>query len=254
MNRATGIILQLLVMASGLISGSVFAQEDSSTKAVELATLRGVESQSAFQRWIEEKPGGLYNNTSFAVVSGRGNLFSGMQTAFGYKFNPHLGLGGGAGIERFTNLPTYSYYKGNFTFLPVFAEFRYTVLKARFSPVAALQGGYKFLINTPTTQMDEWLEWIYPPIAWNYYYNYDTYHKGGPFATLEIGVNAKMSKRFGIYASADYSIWSVSGTNHYWIYQATSTGPGQTSAIATEYTRNVLAYQSILMFRLGFTF
>ena len=103
-----------------------------------------------------EKPRGLYNNTSFAIASGRGNLFSGMQTLFGYKFNPHLGLGRGVGIERFTKLPTYSY-------------------------------------------MDEWQEWIYPPIAWNYYYNYDTYQRGGPFATPEIGVNAKVFKRFGVY-------------------------------------------------------
>ena len=49
---------------------------------------------------------GLYNNTSFAIVSWKGNLFSGMQTVFGYKFNPHLGLGGGVGIERLRNLPT----------------------------------------------------------------------------------------------------------------------------------------------------
>ncbi|GEM_PF-625539 len=254
MNKAGGIILYLIMVAMMISQGKAFAQADSSSKAAEPATDFKIKSESGFRRWLDEKPRGLYNNTSFAIASLRGNIFCGMQTAFGYKFNPYLGLGGGIGIERLTDLPTYSYYKGNFTFLPVFAELRYTVLKRRFSPVVALQGGYKFLINTPSTQMDEWLEWIYPPYAWNYYYNYDTYHSGGGFATLEIGVNTKVYKRFGVYASVDYSVWSVHGTNHYWIYQATSDGTGETHSVATEYTQNVLAYQEILMFRLGFTF
>jgi hypothetical protein len=120
--------------------------------------------------------------------------------------------------------------------------------------VIALQGGYKRLINTPTTQMDEWMEWIYPPVAWNYYYNYDTYTRGGFFAAIEIGMNARVYRRFGIYASVSYSIWSVAGRNHYWIYQATEMSPGDVSAIATEYTQGVLAYQHIFLFRIGFTF
>ncbi|MCX6283181.1 MAG: hypothetical protein NTW31_02950 [Bacteroidetes bacterium] len=238
----------------GCAQGHVFAQADSSTKAVELATDHSVKSESGFQRWLVEKPKGLYNNTSFAIVSGRGNVFSGMQTAFGYKFNPHLGIGGGIGIERITNLPTYSYYTANFTFMPIFAEVRYTILKTRFTPVIALQGGYKVLINTPSSQMDEWMTWIYPPFAWNYYYNYDTYTRGGLFANLEIGVNAKVYKRFGVYASVDYSVWSVSGTNHYWVYNAQEFDPGRVTYVATEYTQGVVAYQGIFMLRLGFTF
>ena len=232
----------------------VFAQADGSTKAVELSTLQSVKSERGFQRWLVEKPRGLYNNTSFAIVSGRGNLFSGMQTVFGYKFNPHLGVGGGIGIERLGNLPTYSYYTANFTFLPVFAEVRYTALKTRFTPVVALQGGYKILVNTPSSQMDEWMTWIYPPFAWNYYYNYDTYTRGGLFANLEIGVNARVYRRLGIYASVDYSVWSVSGTNHYWVYNATEFDPVKVTAVVTEYTQAVLAYQGIFLFRIGFTF
>lgn len=254
MNKLTGILLQALILTVVCGPYRVFAQTGENTKAVELATDRDVKTQSGFRNWMVEKPRGLYNNTSFAIVSERGNLFSGMQTIFGYKFNPHLGVGGGVGIERFSKLPTYSYYTGNFTLMPLFAEVRYTVLKTRFTPVIALQGGYKVLINTPTTQMDEWMEWVYPPIAWNYYYNYDTYTRGGLFWAVEIGMNARVYKRFGLYASVSYSMWSVAGTNHYWIYQATEFGAGQLSAIATEYTQDVLAYQGIFLFRLGFTF
>ncbi|MCX6287552.1 MAG: hypothetical protein NTY96_10600 [Bacteroidetes bacterium] len=254
MNKTILFIVTVFILILGSGAGRVFAQTDGSTKAVELATDHRVKGQSGFQRWLDEKPRGLYNNTSFAIVSERGNVFSGMQTAFGYKFNPHLGIGGGIGIERLSNLPTYSYYTANFTFLPVFAEVRYTMLKTRFTPVIALQGGYKVLINTPSSQMDEWMTWIYPPYAWNYYYNYDTYTRGGLFATLEIGVNARVYKRFGVYASVNYSVWSVSGINHYWVYNATEFEPGKITAVVNEYTRGVLAYQGIFLLRLGFTF
>jgi len=245
---------QLLVIILLLSSGRALSQADGSIKAVELATDHSVKSESGLQRWLNDKPRGLYNNTSFAIVSWRGNIFSGMQTSFGYKFNPHLGIGGGIAIERLSNLPTYSYYTANFTYMPVFAELRYTMLKSRFSPVLALQGGYKILINTPSSQMDEWWTWLYPPYAWNYYYNYDTYTRGGLFATIEAGVNVKVYKRFGVYASVDYSIWSVSGINHYWVYFATEFEPGKMTVVVNEYTRAVLAYQGIFLFRLGFSF
>jgi len=203
---------------------------------------------------MNEKPKGLYNNTSFAIISGRGNLFSGMQTVFGYKFNPHLGIGGGIGIERFTNLPTYSYYTGNFTLMPVFAEIRYTVLKSRFSPVIALQGGYNEIINIPSTQAEEWTVWEYSPYVWSYYYSYDSYLRGGPVATLELGVNARIYKRFGLYASVDYSVWSVSGTRSTWRYQHISVDPGKEKITEFFNTQSVFAYQQIFLFRLGFTF
>ena len=244
----------IVLVVIGTVTGRAFSQSADNTKAVELASDHSVKSANSFDRWLDEKPKGLYNNTSFSVVSGRGNLFCGMQTVFGYKFNPHIGIGGGIGIERFTDLPTYAYYKANFTFLPVFAEVRYTVLKTRFSPVIALQGGYKALINIPSSQLEEWMKWVFPPYAWNYYYNYDTYLRGGLFANLELGVNAKVYKRFGVYASVDFSIWSVAGQNHYWVFEATSAGSGQTNARVTENVNPVLAYQQIFLFRLGFTF
>lgn len=254
MIKAVSFLITVFIFYLDFVPGNGFAQTDSSVKAVELATDHRVKKENGFQHWLIEKPRGLYNNTSFAIVSGRGNLFSGMQTVFGYKFNPHLGAGGGIGIERLSNLPTYSYYTANFTFIPVFAEVRYTMLKSRFTPVIALQGGYKVLINTPSSQMDEWMTWIYPPFAWNYYYNYDTYTRGGFFANLEIGVNAKVYRRFGVYASVDYSVWSVSGTNHYWVYNAQEFNPGKVTYVATEYTQGVIAYQGIFLLRLGFTF
>lgn len=247
MSRRIQTAISVCLIITGLFGKISFAQE---TVKKEPA----FESESGFQRWMTEKPTGLYNNTTFAIISERGNLFSGMQTSFGYKFNPHLGIGGGIGIERFTELPTYSYYTTNFTLLPVFAELRYTVLKTKVTPVVAIQGGYKFLINEPTSQIDENLVWIFPPVAWSYYKSYDTYLYGGPFANLELGVNFKIYQRFGLYASVNYAIWSVSGEHHLWQYDYLGVDPDNMKVTVNEYVDNVLAYQSIFLFRLGFTF
>jgi hypothetical protein len=213
----------------------------------------GEKKERGFDRWLNEKPAGLYNNTSFGIVSERGNLFTGMQTAFGYKFNPHLGVGGGIGIERFTNLPTYGNYYTNFTLMPVFAEVRYTVLKSRVSPVIALQGGYKFLINLPYSQTDYYYWWMYKPFVLNESYIWDEYTRGGLFISAEVGVNYKIYKRFGLYASLTYSLWSVSGETHEQIIQTIYMN---TPPVVKEwhYTEAVMAYQHIFLFRLGFTF
>lgn len=247
MIRIRYILLFLIIVCGSFFCGSAFTQSEGEKEP-------GNKSQSGFERWMDVKSKGLYNTTSFAIVSERGNWFSGMQTAFGYKFNPYLGIGAGIGIERFTNLPTYSYYKANFTLVPVFAEIRYTILKTRVSPVVALQGGYKWLINSPSSQADELTKWVFPPYAWNYYYSYDTYRRGGLFAALELGVNARVYKRFGLYAALSYSVWSVSGENHFWVYQYTQFEQGKVNEVVKEYWEPVLAYQNVFLFRLGFTF
>ena len=205
--------------------------------------------------WMDERYKGFYNVTSFSVFDFTGNWMNGMQTICGYKFNPYLGLGGGIGIERFPSLPTYSIYSANFTLMPVFADLRYTVTKTKVSPVIAVDAGYKFLINIPSSQMVTWTDSIYPPYAWNDYYLYDTYLRGGFFFTIEVGVKARVYKRLGLFCSADYSLWSVSGDNHYWVYQyVPGEEPGTIKWTATESVVKVLAYQHVFLIRFGFTF
>ena len=83
--------------------------------------------------------------------------------------------------------------------------------------------------------MVTWTDSIYPPYAWNDYYLYDTYLRGGFFFTVELGVKFKVYKRLGLYCSADYSLWSVSGENHYWIYQyVPGEEPGTIKLMTTE--------------------
>jgi hypothetical protein len=220
----------------------------------EVLTDPPVKAGTHVRNCLDERPKGFYNVTSFSIFSFSGNWMNGMQTICGYKFSPHLGLGGGIGIERFTNLPTYSNYSGNFTLIPVFADFRYTILKTKVSPVIAVDAGYKFLINIPSSQMVTWTDSIYPSYAWNDYYLYDTYLRGGPFITVEIGVQARVYKRIGLSCSVDYSLWSVSGDNHYWVYQYVPGDPGTVKAIVNEYVEPVLAYQHVFLIRFGFTF
>jgi len=213
-------------------------------------------AQAQKANWMDEKPVGFYNVTGFSIFSfTNSGWMNGMQTICGYKFNPYLGLGGGIGIERFTNLPTYGSYSANFTLLPVFADIRYTVTKTKVSPVIAVDAGYKFLINIPSSQMVTWTDSIYPPYAWNDYYLYDTYLRGGFFFTAELGVRFRVYKRLGLYCSADYSLWSVSGENHYWVYQyVPGEEPGTIKLITTETVQKVLAYQHVFLIRFGFTF
>ena len=98
---------------------------------------------------INEKPAGFYNVTTFSPVTFPGQFLSGVQTIFGYRVTDHFSVGGGIGFERFTSLLTFDNFKANFTLFPVFADIRYTFLKRTFSPVLAMNGGYKFLLKMP---------------------------------------------------------------------------------------------------------
>jgi hypothetical protein len=204
--------------------------------------------QERSDRW-SEKPAGFYTNTTFGIVTGRGNLFTGMQSSAGYKLNPHIAFGGGIGIERYTDIPTYDTLTANLSLLPLFGEIRYTVLNRRVSPVIALSGGYKVLLNVPSSQMITWTQEIYPGYFWNDYYVYDTYTQGGLFFNVEAGVKANVWKRFNLYLSVDYSFWSVAGDHHYWVYQYAAGVTTETHQV----TRTV-AYTDQFVVRLGFGF
>jgi hypothetical protein len=199
--------------------------------------------------WWSEKPAGFYNNTTFGIVTMRGNLFTGMQSSAGYKLNPHIAFGGGIGIERYTDTPTYDTLTANLSLLPVFAEIRYTVLNKRVSPVIAVSGGYKVLLNVPSSQMISWTEEVYPGYFWTDFYEYDTYTQGGLFFTIEAGVKANVWKRLSMYLSADYSLWSVAGDHHYWMYEHAAGNTTETHEVS-----RTVAYTHMFVVRLGFGF
>jgi len=193
-----------------------------------------------------------YNVTSFSVITTEGNLFTGLRSSFGYPFNAFLSVGGGAGLERFTNLPTYGPYSANLSLLPLYAEIRYTALKGRFSPVAAVNAGYKILLNIPTTNIHSYTYTIFPGIAWNEYHEYDTYTRGGLFLTTEVGVRGLIDQRWGIILTAEYSLWAIGGDQHYFEYQYLAKPEG-TEIKEFHYTSATLAYTHIFGIRIGFT-
>jgi len=61
-----------------------------------------------------------------------------VSTAHGYRFNPYIFAGLGVGIH---------YYDDRDLVLPVFANFRYSMLKTMTSPFIDLKGGYSFRLS-----------------------------------------------------------------------------------------------------------
>lgn len=194
-----------------------------------------------------------YNVTTFSIINSEQDLLNGMRTGFGYRFNPWIAVGGGAGLERYTDQPMYGDYRANLSLMPLFAEVRYTVLNRRVSPVIALNGGYKVLLNLPSSNMIDYTYTIYPGIAWNRYYEYDAYTRGGLFLTAEAGVRGLVYKRWGVYLAVEYSLWSVAGTHHTWEYQYLAKPEG-TEAKEYHYTSTAVAYTHVFGLRIGFTY
>jgi hypothetical protein len=159
------------------------------------------------------KSTGFYNVTTFIPVTFSGQFFGGLQTICGYKVNNFLSVGGGIGYERFNSIPTYEDFEADLSLLPVFIDIRLTPLTGKFSPVIAINAGYKILLNKPSTQIR------YDTVkssagfvpARNDYSEYTIYDQGGPFVTAEVGFRAMVFKRVGLYLAVDYSLWSVSG-------------------------------------------
>lgn len=158
----------------------------------------------------------FYNVTTFIPVTVDGQFLSGVQTICGYRLNSKLFIGGGIGFEHYISLPTYEDFKADPSLLPVFADIRYTFLSGRVSPVLALNGGYKFLLNRPSTQhrFDTVYSSIITVSARDDLEEYTIYKRGGPFITAEAGVSFKIIHNFAIYLSADYTLSSISGDYH----------------------------------------
>jgi len=165
---------------------------------------------------FSEKSTGFYNVTTFIPVTLNGQFLSGLQTICGYKVNNYLSIGGGIGYEHFTSISAYEDFKADLSLLPVFIDIRYTPLTGKFSPVIAVNAGYKVLLNKPSTQIR--YDTVYSNVlfvdARNDYSDYNIFKRGGPFITAEAGVKARFFKRVALYLAVDYSLWSISGDYH----------------------------------------
>jgi len=206
------------------------------------------------KNWLTEDSHGFYNVTTFSTDFLEPPVLNGMQTICGYRLNHFIAIGGGIGLERYVGMSMYDSLTANLTLLPVFAEIRYTILNKNVSPVIALQGGYKFMINRSSTEVTTWKEDILPPYAYRIYDEYDYFYEGGFLFTVEAGVRAKLYHRLAIYFSADFSVWTVSGDYYKWTYEYLSAPGGQPKETTTHYTLPTMAYNQMLLVRLGIAF
>jgi hypothetical protein len=206
------------------------------------------------KKWLVEDSQGFYNVTTFSIDPFKGPVLNGLQTVCGYRLNPFIAIGGGIGIQRYVGMNMYDTLTANLSLLPVFAEIRYTILNKKVSPIIALQGGYKFQLNRSSSQVTTWRVDDFPPFAYTIYDEYDYYYQGGFSFAIETGVRVKLYQRLSIYFSADYSVWSVSGDHYKWSYQYLSAPGGQPKEITSHYTLPTLAYNQMLLFRVGIAF
>jgi len=158
----------------------------------------------------------FYNVTTFIPLTFDGQFFNGAQTICGYRITRKLFVGGGIGYEGYGDLPTYEDFRAYLSLLPVFADIRYTVLSGKISPVVAVNGGYKFLLNKASTQTryDTVYSSILTVSARDDYADYNIFKQGGPFITAEAGISARVYKQIAIYFSFDYTLSSISGDYH----------------------------------------
>jgi len=204
-----------------------------------------------------EKTTGFYNVTTFSPVTFTGQFLSGAQTICGYKVNSFISIGGGTGYEQYTSLPTYDDFKASLSQFTLFADLRYTPLKGKCSPVIAVDGGYKFLLNKPSTQVRYYSAYgdVDGVSSRNDYSDYNVYSGGGPFITAEAGVRYKICKHSALFLSVDYSLWSVSGTyyltNKLYLLNADNNWINDNTV---ETTNKSLAYVHVFIVRLGIVF
>jgi len=198
----------------------------------------------------------FYNVTTFIPVTISGQFFGGLQTISGYRLIDHLSIGGGIGYERFISIPTYEDFNADLSLLPVFADIRYTFLNRKFSPVIALNGGYKILLNRPSTGTRDYSTYsnVLTVPSRNDFTDYNTYLRGGPFFTAEVGVKAKVCKKLALFLAVDFSIWSITGDYHLKNKQYLQGSGGWVLTDSTQTTEKSLAYVNMFLFRLGIVF
>lgn len=199
---------------------------------------------------------GFYNVTTFSPVSFTGQFLSGIQTICGYRINNHLGIGGGVGFEHFTSILTYDNFKTDLTQLPVFLDIRYTFLDKKVSPVVAIDGGYKFLLNKGTTQnrFDTIPGNIDGISSRTDYMDNNVFNQGGLFFTVEAGVKAKVFKNVALFLSVDYSLWKITGDYHLTTQNDILGSDGWVLSNPIKTTENSVAYINVFLVRLGVAF
>ena len=110
----------------------------------------------------------------------RSNMAPSVVTINGFRYNEHFSLGLGVGMTAMS-----------YVVFPVFADFRFTLLKGDLSPVVALKGGYAFAKSKKEIFSKE-------------YYNVTYKNSGGGVFNPEVGLKMKMSDRADFMLTLGY--------------------------------------------------
>jgi len=178
----------------------------------EIATVDQQRSRKDFE--YQQK--GFYNLTDAGILTGKTKTQSvhslSVQSVSGYQISKHFAAGVGVGFEKF-----------DIALAPVFGEGRYYVLKGRFSPFIALQGGYGIPLENYRDQENEWI------------------NKGGLMANANVGIRNYINSNIGFVVSAGFRHQqSISKQDWWWFSE------NDYSSIVHQYNRFV--------FRIGFLF
>ena len=131
---------------------------------------------------------GWYNLTQMSFIMGemnesspaKSNLIPSVTSIYGCRVNEGFSLGLGVGMTSFS-----------YPVFPIFADFRFTLLKGNLSPVLAFKGGYSVANNSKKIFPNE--------------YNGDYKNTGGGMLNPEFGFKVMMTERadflltFGYY-------------------------------------------------------
>ena len=131
---------------------------------------------------------GYFNLTQLSFLMGevndnaptpvKSNMIPSVVNINGYRANEHFSIGVGVGM-----IPL------SYTIIPVFADFRITLLKDNLSPVLALKAGYSFAASNKNT--------------W-WHNTTDNKNRGGAMLNPEIGFKVMVTKRADFLLTIGY--------------------------------------------------
>ncbi|MDB5282050.1 MAG: hypothetical protein JWO06_1125 [Bacteroidota bacterium] len=114
-----------------------------------------------------------------------------LSTSHGYLFNPNFFLGAGGQVDMYRSRDnSFSAYHYGFM-IPVFADFRYTAIKNRFSPIVRQQIGYTFYV-VPLKEM----QYAKAPL-------------GGPLMETSLGARVYISSKASFILMVGYRFQDI---------------------------------------------
>lgn len=139
---------------------------------------------------------GIFNLTEVGILAGSSdnshNAPFSLINIVGWQCKNRFSMGGGVGVEFFSE-----------TYLPVVADFRYSLKRQGASPFFGIQGGYTFALDKPNKLYSNPLINSFPGSTNG---NLDLKAKGGLLLNPFVGICTSMNENLSLTFSAGYRI------------------------------------------------